>query len=474
MRLLWGFAFLFWAISLAQSKQIYVICGSPKDEYIKGSPHSYSTPCIVRNLNVNSLDEVNFLDREKEEHFHGSKLDIDIFNWAKNYYYSLSNIQNIRFENCSIAEVPNKMFDKFHKLSAVNMSNVKLRNLTFLNHFETRSLEKLDLSHNEIDKIQNETFQNLNSLEYLNLTYNKISSIDKESFKNLNQIKELSLQHNELQRLDNDLFENWQSPTSIDLSDNHLQKFDCKILQPIDNYELTLNLSGNHYLVFDENCFDFENFSKRKYEGVLFPYQRLHAITVLLDFQRLDLSNTPVLEASIADDVKFWTTELWIRSIETNQLTPFLSHFRNLFLLDLSNSRFGQLNISTLATQRELSTLILRNCSLETITYGTFANQNSLDSLDLSYNNFREIDFKVFYPSLSSISKINLNSNNLWNVVGVSGEMFPHLRKLGLSENHFKCSYIVEIFRQLRKSYTKSNNHLLNVAHVDGNICDND
>lgn len=58
------------------------------------------------------------------------------------------------------------------------------------------SLQKLDLSKNEIDKIDIKAFKNLGNLRRLDLSYNKITEIQSEIFEPLQSLERLKINHN--------------------------------------------------------------------------------------------------------------------------------------------------------------------------------------------------------------------------------------------------------------------------------------
>ena len=73
---------------------------------------------------------------------------------------------------------------------------------------DMQNLEVLVLNLNKIQKIQNETFKNLNSLVEIWLDQNEITEIEKKSFIGLDNLKILFLHKNKIQIILNETFNN--------------------------------------------------------------------------------------------------------------------------------------------------------------------------------------------------------------------------------------------------------------------------
>lgn len=61
---------------------------------------------------------------------------------------------------------------------------------------DLQSLQKLDLSYNDITRINRDTFRGLHSLNDLYLSNNRLSAISSDSFRGLKKIANIDLSHN--------------------------------------------------------------------------------------------------------------------------------------------------------------------------------------------------------------------------------------------------------------------------------------
>lgn len=104
-----------------------------------------------------------------------------------------------RTEQNEIHEIPPQLFQYFCYLEVFAMTYQNLKHIKS-NSFEdasARSLSGLDLSHNEIKRIEAKTFQNLRSIYEINLSFNEIVSIGEGAFE-VGHLQVLNLQHNRL------------------------------------------------------------------------------------------------------------------------------------------------------------------------------------------------------------------------------------------------------------------------------------
>ncbi len=106
--------------------------------------------------------------------------------------------------------------------------------LKFMNDEETC---ELDLSFNNISRIQSNTFNKLTHLEILNLSYNKIL------FDYTNKLKKLSLNNNRLTKLPPNIFSELVNLSYLDLSSNKFSEFNLTLAK--GNQLSTLDLSNN-------------------------------------------------------------------------------------------------------------------------------------------------------------------------------------------------------------------------------------
>lgn len=142
-----------------------------------------------------------------------------------------------------------------------------------------------------------------------------------------------------------------------------------------------------------------------------------------------------------------------------------------LISLDVSSNILGTLGINTFAKLINLEVLVLRNTSLTTIQFGLFHHQEKLQLLDISYNNLKKIQFKVFSRNLINLESFFVDGNNLTNVDGLQKQFFSKVRVLGISNNNFTCEYLVDFLAKW-EGVELVKDEWSNQSHVEMIACD--
>lgn len=104
----------------------------------------------------------------------------------------------------------------------LEMIYLKFNRISFIHHKAFDGLVELfvlDLSSNKLKEIRN-IFESLRSLVKLDLSLNRIEKLDKNVFKNLGELRELNLMKNNLKFLDPDVFKPLLSLEFVNISFN--------------------------------------------------------------------------------------------------------------------------------------------------------------------------------------------------------------------------------------------------------------
>ncbi|XP_061106773.1 toll-like receptor 1 [Conger conger] len=92
-----------------------------------------------------------------------------------------------------------------HNTFALEMQTINkdlsFQNLTSVPKGLSSSIESLDLSHNRIERLNNDDFSALFNLKFLNMSWNIIEVINPDAFKPTSKLEYLDLSHNKLQNL---------------------------------------------------------------------------------------------------------------------------------------------------------------------------------------------------------------------------------------------------------------------------------
>ncbi|KAH8268065.1 hypothetical protein KR018_010811, partial [Drosophila ironensis] len=204
--------------------------------------------------------------------------------------------------------------------------------------YEPIGLKDLDLSHNQIARLDRRLFEHTPHLTGLNLAYNKLSVLDAATAASIGSVltlQRLDLSHNGLMDLPAELFTQLSHLRTLDVSGNEFKAVPSGILQ-LGKSLVQLNLAGN-----------------------AFPNLKDSSLQGLVALRRLNISGLPNL-----------------RSVEKGALSlPALEQ------LECSrNPKLERLEFADLLTSRNLSQVDLSRNALSTLVVnGTSSNSSKPD-----------------------------------------------------------------------------------------------
>lgn len=112
--------------------------------------------------------------------------------------------------------------------------------------FNSLKVKELDLSHNFISVIDDDTFDNITALEIVKLSYNAIKQLSANWFQNSPNIYKLSIIYNELTAIPANAFQHLSKnrPIKLRLSANMIQEIDNDAFNKLADIEV-IRLNGN-------------------------------------------------------------------------------------------------------------------------------------------------------------------------------------------------------------------------------------
>lgn len=227
---------------------------------------------------------------------------------------------------------------------------------------------------------------NLRLLETLELTGNVLSKLPAGTFSSLTRLRTLHLNHNHIESM---------HPTSLQAVRN------LEVLELFNNRLATLPAE----LLQDAVALRVLRLRRNRLTSL--PAALLHSSTRL---QQIDLSQNPRL------------TQLPLQLLATS------SQLQNLTISDCGLTQLSSDPIRFLSTATDLRQLHMRNNRLKHLSWpGLFSAQFNLVSLDISYNDIREVAPDLFPTKTSRLIELNLFGNDL---LRVPDELFSSLRAL--------------------------------------------
>lgn len=157
--------------------------------------------------------------------------------------------QIINFENCHFKTLRLNFFLLFPNIQTFHISNVGLQTLQIYIIREGKQLRHLIASQNNLTEFPSRVFADENQIIHIDLSCNQIKRVDPGALYNAKCLEVLNLSHNHIAKLDPHFFYNRASNLSIlDLSHNDLQNLSERIFETsvaLRQLDLSYNFIGN-------------------------------------------------------------------------------------------------------------------------------------------------------------------------------------------------------------------------------------
>lgn len=118
---------------------------------------------------------------------------------------------------------------------------------------------------------------------------------------------------------------------------------------------------------------------------------------------------------------------------------PELRSFKYVQNLDASNMGLQNLRADSLEKLTRLKNLNLAKNELKTFDPNTFHNLGNLVAVDFSSNKLIEFDLKLLIASFYTLTKVNLNDNEIVHLVGAKRKWFRNLKLMTVNNNQLIC-----------------------------------
>ena len=313
--------------------------------------------------------------------------------------------------------------------------------LTSVPTYLSANVEVLDLSHNNITKLNNKSFENYKHLHILNIGNNNVTLIESGSFEHLTELKILELDENKITTLPSFLFARNHHLWNINLAHNKLTKI------PSSAFQLAKNLT---YIDLKSNLIrklDFEGFSRKIYVEVLDLSGNNFSLLQKKDFESLQncsvnklvlgSNNITVLPPRVFAYLsisgllaldKIHVKEFDVESVFGNS---------SIYHLSITGSKISTiipLNNKSHGDTSSLQILGMRENRIQTIPDSSFVGLVNLRILDLQSNKLKSVTNSSFC-GLKSLSILNLSRNKIPYLPYAICDCLPLLTMISLSHN---------------------------------------
>ncbi|CAB0019135.1 unnamed protein product [Nesidiocoris tenuis] len=310
---------------------------------------------------------------------------------------------------------------------------------THLSSFPKEALERIDVSDNYVQEIQNLAFKDL-YLVHINLSHNAISKIEPGAFENCVNITVLDLSYNKISEFGPRVFDEVSFATELQLSYNNLTDLSKVPLANMTGLK-TLNVTNNQLRTIPRNTFPklyelhtidvSHNEISEIYNGVfqtLFGLRYLNmSYNLLKDIKSATFGPVPtLLELDMSHNTLSEVSRGALnRLVSLQQLSVAYNQLTTIFQIPSALSR-----------------LYLNYNEIATIPARAWPSANALLSLDLSDNFLQDNLSKGSFLNLVTLQKLDLSRNFMTEPPWESLSDTPSLQFL-----HLEVSAVVVINR---------------------------
>jgi len=347
--------------------------------------------------------------------------------------------------------IPIDFFKNFKNLKELYLSEVNIDIIDLNNNLK---LTKVDLSNNSLTNLP-WGLNNLNYLEFLNLSNNKLQNINTSFLNTLPNLKELDLSNNEnahfnltelyVTEIPNltklilkkvglhyiKMFPLFNNLTYLDLSENNLKE-----LPNIPFKNLTHLILNDNQLVKLPDDFNFPLLKVLKLNNnqiEILPDKFNFPLLVVLELNNNQLQKLPKLIYELKN-----LQELNLSHNKLPIIAPDILKLKKLQKLDLSHNTLTKIIPQGEFIFPSLKELNLANNQLTNLGIFKFKN---LETLNISYNAFKELPRLFTKTYLENLKKLNLSGNKFEKTLTLSE--FTNLEELILTENEMKIDKLI-------------------------------
>ena len=372
-----------------------------------------------------------------------------------------SNITSLYMAGIGIKTVTKEHFQYLRALTFLDIQNNKLTSFSEDVFRFTPHLRYLHLARNHLGKVPDKEFSGLFQLRILDLRQNGIRNCKLGlSFKKLRRLEQLDLSHNNIKFLTNDSFSNLNNSDNFKeliIMASNLKIIEPGTFSPLANLE-TLNIA--------ENLINASTAEKALY-GFSTTYGLQKIVIDKNNFADLTgetfqyLGNTSILYFKVrkaqiqviySDTFKYFP-QLQYLYIRDNQIREIradaFKHNTDLIKIDMKNNKMSVLPDAASVGLQNLKkfVLILNYVGKPVLKPDTFVGYFSLEYLDLQNNDINTIAGNAF-RNLKNLTTLLLGHNLISHVEQNAFAGLAKLRDLRLNQNHIVI-ITVDAFAQM-------------------------
>ncbi|XP_039580959.1 leucine-rich repeat-containing G-protein coupled receptor 4 [Passer montanus] len=332
----------------------------------------------------------------------------------------------------NITRLPEDAFKNFPYLEELRLAG---NDLTFIHPKALSGLKELKvltLQNNQLKTVPNEAIRGLSGLQSLRLDANHITAIPEDSFEGLLQLRHLWLDDNSLTEVPISPLSNLPSLQALTLALNRITHIPDYAFTNLSSL-VVLHLHNNKIKTIGKHCFDgldnLETLDLNYNNMVEFP-EAIKALPSLkeLGFHSNYISIIP--DGAFAGNPLLRTIHLYDNplSFVGNSAFQNLSDLHSLVIRGASMVQW----FPNLTGTINLESLTLTGTKINSIPVNLCQEQKVLRTLDLSYNNIKDLPS---FKGCHTLEEISLQHNQIHEIAEDTFQGLSSLRVLDLSRN---------------------------------------
>lgn len=320
-------------------------------------------------------------------------------------------LEKFHFVNGLLSDMGQDIFMAFKKIRTLDLSGNRLVTLKKGQFKGLRETEILDLSHNNLTKLDASHVSDLTKMTWINVSHNALAEITRGTFARNAVLRVLNMANNNIKKIDGNTFRGMRFLRRLYLNDNMISDVGRGTFSSVTRIG-TIDLARNRIKKVDYQMFFQLNY-----------------------IEILDLAENEITEIQKDAFKDLYLTHINIsyNRLETIEPKSFIN-CANMTVLDLSHNLIKMIPRNAFDETTYANEWILSHNLLTNMSQIPLSNMTGLRILNASYNNIMEIPKNTF-PKLYELHTIDVAHNNISFIYNAAFQNLFSLRILNLSNN---------------------------------------
>jgi Leucine-rich repeat (LRR) protein len=334
------------------------------------------------------------------------------------------NLEIIRITYSKLPILKENLFGvECEKITYLFLLDIEIKNIEKRAFFHLKNLVFINLSHNKIERIEENIFETNLKLEHVVLGWNQIKSLNPVIFKHLNHLRRVDFSLNrcisqefgfgcENCTFSYEELKNKLTPCYVNCIEDQectaksktwIKELSCKFYKS----DRRVVLPKLKICQVSEIDFSFDSFDNN------FTFTGTGSENQLKETTAVEIRQSPKLDFVPVEIIQKFPSlqelKITLSKLETLRENLFTREFENITYLDLSSNGIRQV-FGAFKNLSKLRWIILANNSIETLIHRVFKNNKKLEVIGLQENKIKMINIKLFL-NLAGLQIVDFREN---------------------------------------------------------------